>query len=267
MADEPNDDELLLDTPVEQDAPENQDAAEDDDLELTFGDEAPPPEQERETGLAKHLREEIRRRDKELAELRRQQPQPRAIEVGDEPTLEGCEYDEDKFKAEWRAWNNRADEARQAETQTEATNRQAQESWAEEVRNYETKKAAITSPKAQAAIEVALASLNPVQQAVIVKAADNPANVFAALGMYPAKLQEISAIADPVKQAAAIAKLEGKLQVTNRKRAPEPEEIASGTASLKGSDATLEKLQKDADKTGDRTKLIRYRQQLKAKAK
>ena len=120
----------------------------------------------------------------------------------------------------------------------------------------------------QEAEEVALASLSQAQQVVIVKAASNSAMVVHALGKHPAKLAEISKITDPIKLAVAVSKLEGKLSVTKRGGPPEPERIARGGAPVaQGKDKELERLEKEADRTGDRTKLIAYRQKLKAQAK
>jgi len=271
MADELDDEELLLTDEVkpgtgeaQDDPPEDQD---EDELEVTLGEEPAAPSSERESGLAKHLRAEISRRDKELADLRRAVPQAQKIEVGPEPTLEDCEYDEDKFKARWKEWDSRTEQAQAAESQSEQQQREASEAWQSELRVFETKRAELKTPQAQEAIDTAIASLNAVQQAVIVKAADNAANVLCALGMYPAKLAEIAAITDPLKQAVAIAKLEGTLKVTTRRRAPDPEEIASGSAPIHATDKTLQRLEKEADKTNDRTALIRYKQQLAAKGK
>src|ERR1700744_4746831 len=115
MAVEPEVGELLLDTPAaEGDPPERQEEQEqgapkpgdegDEELEVTIGDEAAPASGERDTNLVKHLREEIRRQDEVMAEPGRNQVQQQPIEVGPKPTIAGCEYDEDRFTAEFEAW-------------------------------------------------------------------------------------------------------------------------------------------------------------------
>jgi hypothetical protein len=117
-------------------------------------------------------------------------------------------------------------------------------------------------------IAISAGGLNDVQQAVIVKAADNPALVLYSLGKHPAKLAELSQITDPLKMAAAVARLEGGLKVMPKRKPPEPEEIASGTASVShGKDKELERLEKEAERTGDRTKLIAYKARQKSQAK
>jgi hypothetical protein len=57
------------------------------------------------------------------------------------------------------------------------------------------------------------------------------------------------------------------LKVQPRSKPPAPERgVPSGTAPVSGaSDATLERLRLEAERTGDYTKVVRFRQQLKAK--
>jgi hypothetical protein len=145
--------------------------------------------------------------------------------------------------------------------------RQSQEQWQKELQAHADKRAALKFPDAAEAEETATAALTEVQQAVIVKVADNSAQVLYALGKHPARLAELSKITDPLKLAAAVARLEGTLKVMPKRKPPEPEQIASGNASVKhGSDKQLERLEKEAERTGDRTKLIAYRKQLQKAA-
>ena len=101
------DDELLLDQQAPAEGEQQEDGEQGSDksgdldeseLEVTFDGEAAPASGEGENGLVKHLREQIRERDKRLAELSKAQPQK--IEVGEKPTLAGCDYDEERFDRE-----------------------------------------------------------------------------------------------------------------------------------------------------------------------
>lgn len=274
MAVEPDDDDLVMDEGDQpEDDQEGQGSTEpgdegEEELELTIGDEAAPASGERDTDLVKHLRAEIRRRDEAIAEARKGQSAPQSIVVGERPTLESCEYNEEKFAEEFEAWDARRKTAERAESEAEAAARKANEAWQTEVRNYEAKRAELKFPDAQEVVDTAATSLNSVQQAVVVRVADNPALVFYALGKNPARLAEIASITDPLKQAAAIAKLEGTLKVTSKRKAPDPEQIATGNASVThGTDKTLERLEKKAAQTGDRTELIAYKRNLKTSAK
>jgi hypothetical protein len=89
--------------------------------------------------------------------------------------------------------------------------------------------------------------------------------VIYALGKNLKKAKELSEITDPVKFAFAVAKLEKDLKVTNRKAAPPPEKIVSGTGRSSGAvDSTLERLRAEAEKTGNMTKVIQYKAQKRA---
>lgn len=276
MADEPdNDDVLELTNEVDEqddqdtsDETEIDDENDDEETVVTFGDEelpqaAPPGDN---SALAKHLREEIRKRDKELVQLRRAVPVEKPVELGPKPTLAECDYDEDAFETERDAWEDRKAKARDAETQADARNRKQNEEWQGELKRYEDGKVALGFADAQDMEDAVTAQLDTIQQSTIVLAADNPALVLYSLGKHPAKLAELAKITNPVKLAAAIAKLEGALKVTKVRKAPAPDEVTRGSAGVSaGSDKTLERLEKAAEKSGDRTALINYKKKLKAK--
>ena len=105
--------------------------------------------------------------------------------------------------------------------------------------------------------------LNITQQGIVLQGAENPALVVYALGKNPSKAKELSSITDPVKFAFAVSKLESQLKVSNRKSAPPPEKVLSGTGRASAVDSTLERLRADAEKTGDYTKVTAYKRQKK----
>ena len=251
----------------EQSETTGEEVPEDEEEVVSFEGEDAPSSGEADTGLVRHLREQIRERDRRLAELQKSAPQQQPIEVGEKPTLAGCDYDEEAYEAELDQWKGRKAAAEKQAEEAQKSQRQAAEAWNQELQGHHEKKAALGYKDVQEAEEVALAALNEVQQAVIVKAAENSAKVIYALGKNPAKLAELSKITDPIKLAVAVSKLEGKIIVTKRGGPPEPERIARGGApAAQGKDKQLERLEKDAERTGDRTKLIAYRRQ-KAQAK
>ena len=274
MADEP--DELLLTDVLDEVGKEQQQAPEEptgddsapEDLEVQFGDEAAPASDERDTGLTKHLREEIRRRDKELADFRRNQgqSQPQRVEVGPKPTLIDCEYDEDRFDQAYEAWQQRKAQVTQAESQAQHRQQEQDDAWHSQLRDFESKTIALKFSDGQERIQEAIAALTPVQQAVVVKTADNAALVMYSLAKYPSKLAEIAAIQDPLMQAKAIVKLEGQLKVTNRRQAPAPERIAGGSAPVAiGEDKTLTRLTREAASTQDFSKVFAHQREMRAK--
>jgi len=143
-----------------------------------------------------------------------------------------------------------------------------QKDWQAKLDGYSKAKAELKVKDFEDAEAVAQELFNVTQQGVMLQGADNPALVVYALGKNPKKAKELSEIKDPVKFAFAVAKLEKELKVTNRKAAPPPERIVSGTGRTSGAvDSTLERLRAEAEKTGNMTKVIQYKAQKRAASK
>lgn len=257
------DDELdAIDTPAEQEGddapgPDDGDEGEDDGFDIGFEGE-PANDADDDTPLIKKLRQEIRERDRKLAEATKG---PAKIEVGPKPDLwEDCDGDPDKFEEALNKWNEDkrlADEQASAETsKAEALNQEHVAA----LNDYAAKKIALARPDFDEAEQNVIADFDNAHQAMIVHAATDPAKVIYALGRSPAKRAELAAITNPWKFVAAIAKLEEKITMTPRRKAPNPDTPVRGSAPMSQSsgDAERDKLVKEADKTGDRTKLIAY---------
>jgi hypothetical protein len=234
---------------------------EDDEQTVVAFEGEEPAEPEPENSTVRQMRKALREKDRELAELRKQSA-PKPIEVGEKPTLAGCEFDEEAYETQLDEWKDRKAAAeRQEQTQAEQ-NRAANEAWQADLGAYEQKKAALAFDDRDDAIDTATSVLDMVQQAVVVKAAADPALFLYALGKSEAKRTELAKIQDPIKLAAAVARIEGAMKVTKGRKAPEPDRPLSGSARMPGgTDKELEKLQKKADATGDRSALIAYKKE------
>ena len=237
---------------------------------VTIGDEKPEDEPEHAPAWVKELRKsqrDLQRENRELKAKLQQGSQPAAqTVVGKKPTLEEHDYDTEKFEQSLEAWYDRK---RQAEAQAEQA-RKAQEaqqaSWQEKLNGYQAAKSELKVQDYDDAEHIAQETFNVTQQGIVLQGADNPALVIYALGKNPKKAKEIASIADPVKFAFAIAKIESQLKVTNRKAPPPPEKQVRGTAPVSGTvDSTLERLREEASKTGDMTKVIRYKAEQRRK--
>jgi hypothetical protein len=247
--------------------------ADPDEVVVTIGDEPITSEDEevaRAPEWVRELRKSKREADKEVRELReklRSLSRPQQAEaLGAKPTLEGCDYDADKFEAELTAWHNRrlAAEAKAAERQR--AEQAAQVQWQATLDAYGKAKAELKVSDYEDAEALAMESLNQTQQGVILHGAKNPALIVYALGRNPKKAKELASISDPVKFAFAVADLQAQLKVQPRKAAPPPEERVRGSAPVSlSSDANLARLEAEADRTGDRSKVIAYRRQLRLK--
>lgn len=268
-ADPGDEDQALADDADDDQTDDDGEQPEDEEeVEITFGDEAAPASRGEDSVPIRELRKRIREQAEELHRLRSGQAEPQQIEVGEKPTLESCEYDEAKFEQELDAWKDRKAQAEARQTEAEKRNQAVTARFAEKVSNFQTAKAAFKVKDFDAAEDLVGSTLAPVQQAVVIKAAENPANVIYALGRHPAKLTALSAIEDPIELAAAVARLEGTLKVTTKRRAAaEPDQAVRGSApTAVGEDKVLARLEAKAARTGDRTEVLAYKRQLKDKA-
>jgi hypothetical protein len=275
-AEEPeiDEDEAEEITAEDEDDETEAEAEEEDGVVVTIGEEAPPPEEEETErapewvrDLRKQYREE-KRRNKELQEqLAATTGATKVAELGQKPTLEAADYDTERYEKELAAWYDRkrkhdeAEAARQAEAET------AEREWKQKLEGYQSAKATLKVRDYDDAEEVVQDAFTVTQQGMILQGADNPALLVYALGKNPKRAKELASIKDPVKFAFAVARLETQLKVTKRKASSKPEPTISGTGRPSGSvDSTLERLRKDAEKTGDYSKVYAYKQRQKRTA-
>ena len=245
-----------------------------DEVIVSIGEEAPPPEEQ--THAPEWVRE-LRKTNRELQRQNRElqgklqstaQTETKPVVLGKKPSLEEHDYDADKFEAALADWFERKRQADEAEAKQEAEVMNQQKAWQAKLDGYGKAKAELRVKDFEDAEAVAQELFNITQQGVVLQGADNPALVIYALGKNPKKAKELSDIKDPVKFAFAVAKLEKELKVTNRKAAPPPERIVSGTGRVSGAvDSTLERLRAEAEKTGNMTKVIQYKAQKRAASK
>jgi hypothetical protein len=216
----------------------------------------------------KELRKQARELARENRELKQaqhagqQQAAPAVQAVGEKPTLEGCDFDAEVYAEKLLAWTDakrKADEAAAAARQEQEA---AQAEWNKRLTTYNTAKAALRVDDFDGAEHIVRETMSQTQQGVILQGADKPELVIYALGRNPAKAKELAAIKDPVKFAFAVAKLETQLKVAPRKDAPPaPERQVRGTTGATSIDSTEARLEAEADKSGDRSKLIAYRRE------
>lgn len=231
---------------------------------LVIGEEEAPQQAPEESSVIKRLRQE-------LADSKRREAanrvEPNLPDPGPEPTIESCGYDEDEFRDKLRKWDRDTAAVATAKEQADTAQTKELESWQGELISYREKRARLPWEDVDAVEAAALAVLAGPQQAVILRAAADPAKLLYALGKFPAKLEEIAAIKDPIKLAYALASLEKGIAVMPKRRGIAPEEIASGTASTGGrGDPARERLEKQAQETGDRSAVQAYDREKKRKS-
>ena len=250
------------------------DEGDSDEVIVSIGEEAPPPEEQ--THAPEWVRE-LRKTNRELQRQNRElqgklqstaQTETKPVVLGKKPSLEDYDYDADKFEVALADWFDRKRQSDETQAKQEAEVMNQQKAWQAKLDGYGKAKADLRVKDFEDAEAVAQELFNITQQGVVLQGADNPALVIYALGKNPKKAKELSDIKDPVKFAFAVAKLEKELKVTNRRAAPAPERIVSGTGRSSGAvDSTLERLREEAARTGNMTKVIQYRAQKRSAPK
>jgi hypothetical protein len=246
----------------------------DDEVVVSIGEEAPPTEEEvRAPEWVRELRKTNREKERRIRELEAKltatttENKP-VVTMGPKPKLEDHDYDADKYEQALDAWHERK---RQHDLETETVKKselEQHQAWQAKLDSYGKAKAELKVRDYEDAEETVQQLLNVTQQGVVLQGADNPALVIYALGKNPKKAKEIAEITDPVKFAFAVAKLEKELKVTNRRAAPAPERIVSGTGRSSGAvDSTLDRLREEAARTGNMTKVIQYKAQKRSASK
>jgi hypothetical protein len=249
-----------------------------DEVVITIGDEAPPAEDEeiaRAPAWVRELRKSDREKTRKLREYEGEiarlkggaGAQPAAVTLGPEPSMDDpdIDYDADKFKAKYAAWLNTKAEGDRQKAEREKAQEADRAAWQGRLETYAKAKTQLKVKDFDDAESTAQDALSVTQQGVILSGAENPALVVYALGKNPKKAKELAAITDPVKFAFAVAKLETQLKVTPRKSAPPPERVIKGSALAAGAvDSTLDRLYAEAAKTGDLTKVNKYKRDKRA---
>ncbi len=265
---EVEEDETVISTIVDEDEPEDT-----EEVVVSIGEEAPPPEEHTPAPeWVKELRKtnrELQRQNRELqGKLQAAPTENKPVVIGNKPKLEDHDYDADKYEEALTNWFERKRQADDVNAKQEAEVMNQQQAWQAKLDGYGKAKAELRVKDFEDAEEVAQQVFSITQQGVLLQGADNPALVVYALGKNPAKAKELAEIKDPVKFAFAVAKLEKDLKVTNRRQAPAPERIISGTGRSSGAvDSTLERLREDAARTGNMTKVIQYKAQKRSAPK
>lgn len=253
--------------PVEEAQPTETAPEVEEEVIVTFGEEEETQEtpEEKAPAWVKKLRKDNRAKEKKIRELERQleeRNKPAVPVIGDKPTLAGCDFDDEKYEAELLSWNERKRRHESILAEENKQREEAEKAWKDRVAEYEQRKAAFAMPDfAEVEADVASA-LNQTQQGILVNYAKDPEKLVYALGRNEDKLAEVAKITDPIRFALALQQLESKVSITKR-TPPPPEPKAPAASATHSMDAALARLEAEAEKTGNRTKLIAYKREHK----
>lgn len=242
---------------------ESDDSTGDDVLEFSFDDDGedkdefagqPAPE------WVKEVRKENRELKRQLKQRESQQFEQQVLR--EKPTLDDHDYDSDAFEQDYAQWLT---EKQQVDAQVHAERQKYQQ-------YHERYKADVDAIKAKAPdydeVELSVVDvLSEQKQGLLQMLVDNPAKVVYALGKNsPAQLERLSKL-DDIQFAKQIVLMEMQMSSKTKSRnqnkpKPKTHEL-EGAAG--GADTRLAKLEVEADRTGDRSKVAAYKKQLKSK--
>jgi hypothetical protein len=279
IEDEEQDDDVLgLDDPiVEQDEDDKGEGEPGDEGEETVGFADDEPDAADKPDLPNHLRNEIKSRNKEIAELKRKlagqaAPAEDPVVVGDRPKLSdpNIDYDDEKFEEELDAWDDRRRAAEKQEAARETASRAEKAEFEKVVERFSEQRTALKQPELQDRVQLVLDTISGPAQSAIAAHSSNAAQLFAAVGGSPARLEKLLKLeANPLALMFEAGKMEATLQTTRKApRAPDPDTPVRGRVVAAGSaDKQLAKLEAEAEKTGKRDKVIAFKRAQKEAAK
>lgn len=244
----------------EQDEDTEQDDSADDVLDFSFDDDGDSDEKDPWAGQkappwVKDTRNENRELKRQLRELQKQQGQPEQQQVlREKPTLDAHEYDSDAYEQDYAAWLSE-------KSQHDARQKAEQEKYQHYDERY---KLSVDAVRAKVAdydeIEQSIVETVPPQrQALIKMLVDDPARMVVALGKSPAQLEKLLGL-DDIQFAKQIVLMEQ--QMSSKTKSRNPNKPKPKTHELEGAaggvDTKLAKLEAEAAKTGDRSKIHAY---------
>lgn len=257
----PEQGEDVLDLTVDQELDQEEQQGEDQEEESLIGFADEEGAEEEETPVIKRLREQNRELAKKLRQrnaLQNDDADPEPV-VPEEPSIEDFDFDPDRFATANRAYNKAKDDHREwerREDQRKSTRSQQQD---DRARKIEQQKSALGVRDFDARASEVKDRLSDAQLAILIEGADNPAQMIYALGRSPTRLEMLAGEENMAKFAVAVGRLEKDIKVS--KKAPAPVEsgrVRGATASLAVGDKELERLEKEAERTGDRSKIVAY---------
>lgn len=184
--------------------------------------------------------------------------------LGPKPQLEDLEFDHEIYAEKLESWIEQKKEIEANKKNLENEKLAQQQAWQTKLDTYANAKNDLKLGDFEEAEETVKDYLSIVQQGIILQTSKAAAKLVYALGQDTDNLKLLSKISDPIMFAFEVSKIEERvLKMSNKTSAPPPEKALKGAAGLVSSDSKLEKLRADAHATGDMSKLMAYKRQLK----
>lgn len=257
-AEQPKPEEKAQETEAKAETESEQAEEQPEEYSLRVGDEEIPLTEEDDDHVdgqpapqwIKDLRKANREKDKELREMRRQleqlqsrpaeqQPQQQTDAIPPRPTLESCEYDEAAFEQAMTDWHEKKSRAEQQKQQQERQQQEYQQRFQQRVEAHKQRAAKLPVKDYQEMESIVLSELKPIQQEIIIHAADEGSELIAyALGKNPQLRQRVAAETDPIRAAFLLGQISKQVSLAPKpKKAIKPEpEVRGGGADAKKDD-------------------------------
>ena len=235
---------------------------------VTFGDDE-TPEVEDETPApewVKTLRKTNREQAREIANLKKgaAKADEEPSQLSAKPTLEGSDYDEAKFTESLENWHVQKRKHDESAAAKEKADKDQATAWQNRHGEYVEGKSSFSADVIEDAEAVAREVLSETQQGVLIEAlGKGAAALLVGLSNDEKRLKALSNIKNPIRFAVAARDLESIMKTTTRRPKTVPETIVNGSASGKVGDKALEALEAEADKTGDRTKVLAHKRRVR----
>lgn len=259
---------------------EEQSSEENVELDIAFDGDTPTPNEddefedtENQTEVFRNLRTKHKETSKELKKLRKEvellksNPTPVAqqeetIILPNKPKLEQFDYDEESFDKAMEEYYDKKTQIEAKKKEQEQSKIQEEQKWQSKLTTYVEESKKLNVPDYSEREEIVKEKLTQVQQGILLDVVKNPAQFVYALGK-SSKLNDLSNISNPILFAAELARLETQIKVNNKaQRTPPPPEKTVRGISGGMTDTKLELLRKEAEKTGDFSKVFAYKKQI-----
>ena len=243
---------------------------EEDGVIVSIGEPAKEEEENRAPEWVRDMRKREREKTRRIKELEQQlvaasAQQEKAAPLGVKPTLESCDFDGERLAQELESWYERKSKVDAEAEKRRKAEEAEQAAWKARLDSYEKEKRSLKVSDFDDAESLVQDMFSLTQQGILVQA-PRRAELIYALGKNPRVASQLASIDNPVDFAYKAAEIMAKLNVAPKKKAPPPEKKVSGNvagASVGGD--VLEKLRAEALKTGDISKVIAYKAQLRQK--
>lgn len=242
---------------------------EDEIIVSVEGEEEPEEEEKSAPKWVKDLRKTNREQAREIKKLKAQvqtqsENKDQTIELGKKPSREDF-YTDEEYEEAYDGWHERKRKLDHQAEEKKQSQQKIEQAYQKKLETYYEKKAKTKVKNFEEIEQTVTESLNQDIQSAIVMESDDPHMVVAAIGSNPGLLEKFQNVKNGVALGKLIASTEFKMKVKSTRKPPPPEPSVSGNAGTSGSvKSTLEKLEAEADRTGDRGKLIQYLRTIKS---